>query len=359
MNVRWWIVPGLLAAIIPAGAADLSLPPAEQPRRVVTDRTWPAAPAQPEICLWSDDKLAAVSITIDDNHVEDHPWWLAQGRASGWTWTWFVIAGRVGTPGPWGTWDDWRAIHAAGHEVQSHSLFHLDPRRAPPLPIEREYADARALIEEQVPGARCLTLAYPNGYGPPNDAAVAARTYVAARGVKGFPNPPATVNYREVNSVSAGAGFEEPATHWASLASLLNPASPRTFRAWYCCHFHGLTEELKARVESMVRLLKQHEADVWVGSFRAVALYGQERDTARLTVVSADATGLRFQLEDDLPDAEFDQPLTLKVRLPDGWSGAQAWQDARPVPVTVVARDGVSYALVAATPDRGLVEVKP
>ncbi len=359
MRFHWLCLVALPLLCPAARAQEISLPPVTAPRCAVTDRTWPTAPHLPQVCLWKDDKLAAFSLTIDDNHAEDHAYWLELGATYDWSWTWFVIAGRVGQPGPWGTWEGWRAIHAAGHDVQSHSVFHLDPRQAAPLSIEREYVEARAMIEEQVPGARALTLAYPNGFVPPNDAGLAARTYLAVRGVKGFLNAPATVNYREVNSVSAASGFLEPETHWASLAGMLNSTDSKKYRAWYCCHFHGLNAALKTHVAAMLALLKQHEADVWIGAFRAVAQYGQERDTAQLAVVSSDATAVSFELRDAVSDAEFDQPLTIKIRLPEGWTSAQARQAGQPVSVAVVEHDHAYFALVSATPDRGLVEVVP
>ena len=44
------------------------------PRFDPPEITWPAAPGEAEICLWKDDKYAAVSLTIDDNCRPDHDW---------------------------------------------------------------------------------------------------------------------------------------------------------------------------------------------------------------------------------------------------------------------------------------------
>lgn len=336
-----------------------SLSASAEPRRPITDRTWPTDPAQPQVCLWRDDKLAACTITIDDNHPEDHAFWLAQGDATGWRWTWFVIAGKVGTATNWGTWDDFRQLHAAGHDIQSHSVQHLGYGKAAPLTIEQEYADSRAIIEREIPGSRCLTLAYPNGYQPPNDSAVAARFYLACRGVKGVPNPADQTDYRNVNSVSGAAGFLEPAKHWASFEGMLDPAHRGKFRAWYSAHFHGLTDELKAHIAAVLARLKEHEDDTWVGLFREVAQYAQERDTATVTVEVSEPNRLRFVLTDRMDDTSFDQPLTVKVRLPAGWTGAVAQQNGQPAKLTMVRHEDAAFALVHAVPDRGPVELSP
>ena len=58
-------------------------------------------------------------------------------------------------------------------------------------------------------------------------------------------------------------------------------------------------------------------------------------------------------MKDDL----FDFPLTVKVRLPDGWKSAKATQGGKKAAVRFVSHDGAPYALVEAVPDRGTVRI--
>lgn len=60
-----------------------------------------------------------------------------------------------------------------------------------------------------------------------------------------------------------------------------------------------------------------------------------------------------YFMKDDI----FDYPLTVKVRLPDGWKSAKATQGGKSVPVRFVSHDGAPYALVEAVPDKGMVAV--
>jgi hypothetical protein len=60
-----------------------------------------------------------------------------------------------------------------------------------------------------------------------------------------------------------------------------------------------------------------------------------------------------------MKDDIFDYPLTVKVRLPDGWKSAKATQGGKPVPVRFVTHEGAPFALVDAVPDRGAVRVAP
>lgn len=337
------------------GQDVLSLPPTENARHIVTDRTWPAAYGDADLCLWKNDALSPFTLTIDDNHAADHAFWIALGEQYGWRWTWFVIAGQVEQRANGGTWADWQRLADLGHEIASHSVNHFYPGTETPLTVKEEYVQAQEMLTNNLNGVRADTLAYPNGYAPPNDDALAALNYIACRGVKGILNESGKVNYRNVNSVSGAQGFLEPENHWASFAGMLNPGHRTKFRAWYCAHFHGLTPELKTHLAAILDVLKAHEADVWVAPFREVAQYAQERDTAVLTVNGRDALEIRFSLTDGMPDASFDYPLTVKVRLDASWQEAKASQNGTPTPVEVIRHEGNRYALVQVVPDRGQV----
>ncbi len=140
------------------------------------------------------------------------------------------------------------------------------------------------------------------------------------------------------------------------LETILTPAKsgPRiTYRGWYVTHFHRVNDADKPRLAKAFAFLKEKRADIWVGTFREVAQYGQERDTARLTVESSTPAALRLNLTDDMNDEAFDFPLALKVRLRDDWQDVQATQANLPVELQTLTHEGVRYALIQAVPDRG------
>ena len=92
----------------------------EKPRFDIPEIIWPAAPGEAEICLWKDDKYAAISITIDDNCRPDHDWWLEQAEKHGFKLTWFVITERVDGPNRfYGTWADWQRLADAWRTVRA------------------------------------------------------------------------------------------------------------------------------------------------------------------------------------------------------------------------------------------------
>jgi peptidoglycan/xylan/chitin deacetylase (PgdA/CDA1 family) len=326
--------------------------------------TWPAQPGQAEICLWQDDKYAACSITIDDNCAPDHEWWLEQTAKHGFKVTWFVVTGGVGgkNAGFNGTWEGFRKLREAGHEVQSHTISHgKSDHTRDEAEVQREYAVSKQAVEEGIPGHRCIALAYPYGNGR---GEVAAGYYIAVRGVHGAPSKANSINY-----LNTGKGSLDPdqlnAILGRPVVKLKWLSDPGYNRGWiqplYHLVLHGKTAEEKqasraAAAADLVRLAAEKER-IWIDTFVAVAKYGQERDSATLTTVKSETQAIELSLKDRMRDDLFDQPLSVKVRLPDAWTTVQARQGGKPIAATLVRHEDKPYALVAAVPDRGPITI--
>jgi Polysaccharide deacetylase len=338
----------------------VNLPPTQKARIKITDRVWPEKYGQADVCLWKDDKLAAFSITIDDNTAPDHEYWMKLGDKYGYKFTWFIIVNRLKRGGYHGTWAGFQKLVDKGHEVQSHSVSHRDKKIN--MPLDKDYGDAIAPINTNLKNNRCLTLAYPGG-ALPNDPNVAKKYYIGCRWVVGVQNKTATTNYISINSIGNFANFFKPEKHWASFAGMLNPKNRGKFRNWYCTHFHSVSngyaqkKKIKENLETVLGELKKNEKDVWIGKFTEVVQYGQERDTAKLKNLKVAPDRISFSLTDDMKDDVFDYPLTVKVRLDKGWSKTNAAQNGKPVNAQIVEHNGAKFALVQAVPDCGKIVI--
>lgn len=339
----------------------LTLGKADKSRFAVKDISWPAKPGDAEVCLWKDDKVAALSITIDDNCAPDHAWWLEQCRKHNFKVTFFVVAASVEKNPKWGgRWSDWRDLFASGCvSLQSHSINHQghDDKR-PVEEVRLEYAGSRAMIDANVPGARCLCLAYPNGNG---NQELASKYFIACRGVYGVPNAPNRIDYMSVNKGQLSEPCFEVITTGKASGGEKWLNNPGFYRGWCAtlCHAvqSGTTPEKRAAsaagVAATLDKLATYSDRIWEDFFVDVAKYGQERDSATLKTVSSSPDRIELSLTDLMLDSIFDYPLTVKVRLPDAWTSVSATQSGKPVVAKFVKHGNASYALVAAVPDRG------
>lgn len=334
------------------------------PRFVLTDRVWPEKAGEAAVCLWLDDKFAAYSVSIDDNCAGDVPWWLEQAQAHGVPLTWFVITSTIDDPKAYkpqsGTWESWRKVVAAGHAVESHSVLHWHGFQDDGTPLAGwqgyawECSESKARIAAGT-GREARFFAYPGGKPAPkhNDPVEASRHYLACRGGTGI-NQPNRIDYHMVMGMSSAA-WNDPKAPWADPTRILDrDPKAKYFRGWACpfLHFVGKPEGKEAALK-VLAFAKEHADELWVGLFGDVARYGMERDTATLSVVENGPERIAFDLGDAMDDRLYDHPLTVKVRLPEGWGGAKAVQGETERAVRVVEKDGARFALVAAVPDRG------
>jgi len=358
--------------------------PPVKPRFEIKERDWPAQYGEASVCLWKDDALAVLSFTIDDNCFSDTPWWLEMGKKYDLRFTWFVITRRITkgeNPGTSGTWEGWRKIKAAGHDVQSHTALHGHIEDPEWKGIEAEYANSKKDIEDNMPGHKCLVLGYfGGGNSYLNDPAIAAKYYIGARS-SGLLNKANQINYMLIHTTGGISDFPIGDGQHASqdLKSLIEKGKGPMgdyYRGWMSVNSHFVGAdfksisdpakreifakkfgELSAAVEKRLAAVQKmvQEGQLWVGLVREVCLYGQERDSAQLKVTEKAAGKIVFTLTDGKDDPRFDFPLTVKVRLDPSWKTVKATQNAKPIDAKLVARDGAVYALVQAVPDRGEV----
>jgi hypothetical protein len=307
--------------------------------------------------MWKDDKIAPLSFTVDDNWASEVPWWLEQSAKYGnFPITWFIITNKVGGHSDGGTWQLWGDVVARGHDVQSHTMTHLQADDPASLSIDTEYSGSIKAIEENIPGHRVRMLAYPGGKNSNlNSESVAATYYAGARSTTGTLVPAATIPYMAVRAVTEGS-FNNPAAHWADPKRVLDPAD-KMYRTWCVMIYHGAGDKNVDR--PFFPWVAENKDKLWLSRFSDASLYGQEREAATLKVTDKGSSKIEFELTDTLDDAIYDQPLTIKVRLPDGWKSVAATQAGKAVESRFVTNDGHPFALVDAIPDKGRVSLVP
>ncbi|HLG14439.1 MAG TPA: polysaccharide deacetylase family protein [Blastocatellia bacterium] len=145
-------------------------------------------------------KRRAAVITFDDGYRDNFTEAVPALKAAGMTATFFVATGFIGTPRefphdlrgesgeesgcvgarrPKLTWDDLRAMQAAGFEIGSHTVNHINLGRADAETIEREVRESLAALDREL-GDRPRPFSFP--WGKPEDISERARDAVKSAG---------------------------------------------------------------------------------------------------------------------------------------------------------------------------------
>ena len=181
------------------------------------------------------------------------------------------------------------------------------------------------------------------------------------------------IDYMEIHSTTGAVESlvsDQPNPAWMADQKIKNLFDPdpnnKCYRGWanIFIHFVNAGKDFDKSLFGtayckLLAFYNEHREDLWTGFFDDVALYGEERDTAMLVTNQTSSAKIVFTLTSQMDPSVFNYPLTVKIRIYDGWKGAVATQNGKSLPVQVIEHDKQFFALVKAAPDQGQVILTP
>lgn len=307
--------------------------------------TWPTAYGEAHVTLWKDGKTGVVTMTVDDNIMAEFPFWNELLADFGLPTTFIAPTSSYGESSPM-----WQYENALGQSVQSHTHGHFSDAGYNAMSTAEIWMDFyRGFREiEDFGGAPSRIIGYSYGW---NNSVYSSKIYIAGRGTAGVINDAATVNYNQTSSFS-GLGSDY-------MTRFLALTEGTSRGGWCSVHWHSVSKstDLVREIYASLRDLSE-ERKIWTAKFADAAMYGQERDTSTLTVTESTDNTFSFLLSDRMNDNYYDLPLTVAIRADSRWQAAAATQNGTECEVEIVKKDGATYLLVQAVPDRGAVTVR-
>ena len=346
------------------GQNTFNLNPTSSPRFTISDKVWPANIGEADVCLWNDDKLAAFTLTIDDNNEQNIPFWKTMITKYDFHFSWFVIT-EAATQHNVKDWSLYNDLANLGSQIDAHDdrNWYNNPADGETNPSDTDYLArlqaTKAKINTEVTSGNNnnLTYAYPYGEGNETEA---RKVFIGIRGTNGVLNQANKVNYLDVNSVSSPHIYNNEANRDKYILPLLNKTNKlygtNYYRGWASTHFHGLGATGETLADEFLEYLA-NKSDLWVAGFTEVTQYSQSYATHNLTVDNVAATQIKFTLTDDMLDTAFNFPLSVKIKINDSWASVSATQNGNSTEAKIISNNGKKYALVKAVPDLGQVTI--
>ncbi len=362
-----------------------------QARFALAGKNWPQKPGDASVCLWEDDKVAAMSFLLWGGlppslaAAEE----LMQMKYPDAKFSSSLIPGYIEHPSlhpgigvnqeeP-GAWVPQRAAFSDGITFLSQSMtWDVDPVYEDGWPgPEWECAESIHLIDTNIPGHHTKVFLPPGAYmGAFNVGRtwrpVVTQYFCASMGKLGDGiNTANQIDYFNIAGVDCQSMTrltvdptvdKDPHPTGKSFSNVLNSdtANPfyKLYRGWIIPNCHILSANISSDPSSILMgkaldFLQRHDRDIWCGTVEDVALYGEERDTAILETNEASDAKITLTLTCKLAPANFDYPLTVKVRLPASWKAITATQNGKPLPTQVGLPEGNAFALVKIVPNQG------
>jgi hypothetical protein len=298
-----------------------------------------------EIAAWQGFRTAAISYTFDDGCSNQFAIAVPMFDARGLKLTLFTVTGE--SNGLFPGWAKLQDAASRGHEIASHTVNHTTLQSLPDAQMIPELRDSQAAINANIPGQKCLTLAYPNCVGP-NSTALLAQYYIAARTCDGS-LVPRIPSFMSIPSIA----------HTSAQDFTNNMNSALASKAWCVFLTHGIDNDRgyspipSSALQTSVNYVAANQDKFWVDTFGNVCRYVRERLLTSVTVLSNQVDSLAIQVTNNLDNSIFNYPITLRRPLPASWPSAAVWQNNTNLSARIVTVSSTNYVVFDVVPNAG------
>ncbi len=327
------------------------------------------------VAPWFNFKKAAFSVTLDDGTLDQYTVAWPEMEKAGIKGTFFLAPDLI-DKGEWddnGTlremmdWSQAKEIALSGHEIGSHSYNHID------MSLEGvdylvELRDSRNYIENRIPGIKVETFCWPHWRETSKAMELSKKYYISARSGNGI------ISY--YLDRKGGIPGSTPENMYAVNAlGILNTQTEEEWKkifdtaylnnSWFVASYHGVkTNSINQnsigwnaldKQQFIETLLYPKESGYWIDTFGNVSKYIYERDAAILHLKN-DSFSIKINLNDNLEDKTYNQPLTISLIKPENWPYITVIDDSG-LEIPYDIEDGMIYMNII--PDGKQIEVKP
>jgi peptidoglycan/xylan/chitin deacetylase (PgdA/CDA1 family) len=258
------------------------------------------------------------------------------------------------------TWEEISALAKRGHEFASHTVTH--PRLAvlDDANLIYELEKSRQEILDHLGFKHTFSVECP--YGTENQRAVAfaLERYQLARN---FMPDPFVEDLDRASQRDPGVSRKEyvrwqrgplTATPMNLMKSWVDTTAAHD-NIWLVLVFHGVDgigwqPRTSTDLKEYLGYIQSKQDQLWVATFQDVGKYMRERKHAEVRTYQYGA-GISVVLRDDLTDASYDLPLTLKTYVPAGWPGVWVRQGSRSQSMEVIGDKIRGYVYYQAVPN--------
>lgn len=319
------------------------------------------------VCEWKDDKVAATSITIDDNNEQDLPFWQKMASQFNVKFTWFLITEAADSLNVT-CWDCFQKLANEGHSIQAHDDRNWYANEAEqqlnPTPDEyfKRLQKTKTTINAHITHNQCETYAYPWGQG---NSEVAKKCYIACRGVMGLLNKRDSIHYFNVNSISSPHIIKDTTAMkkyvLPVIDSLHNLYGKSYYKGWLSVHFHSVAnKEEQAKTIQFLRFLNGLKNKIWIATFPQVVKYAKEYDSHQVHIEKVSNQEVIFSITHSLDKTVYNEPLTIKATIPSSWKKIKLLHNQNEINYTIAQSNSKKYRYIVFTipPNQGSVTIK-
>jgi len=301
-----------------------------------------------EVGNWLGFRTAAITYTFDDGCSNQAAIAIPMFNEYGFKMTLYPVIN-------WGP--NWTALQnaaAVGHEVGSHTMSHPDLSGMTVAAQTPELVNSQSTTNSHIPGQQCVTIAYP--YCNASDQTLTATYYIAGRTCSGQIVPATPSNFYQISSIILGnSGINTTAGITAK------DDAAAASGGWCVFLIHGIDSDggysplPSATLRASLQYLDARRSTFWISTFGNVVRYIRERNDVSVAELSNSSNSITLQVTDNLNNAIYNYPVTIRRPLPAGWPSAHVSQNGQAVNASIVVANATMYVMFDVVPDGGNV----
>ncbi len=301
---------------------------------------------------WADDKKSAFTFSFDDSFESQYTYAVPILDKYGMKATFFVIAGAVtnGPPEDWryGYWWQFRDMAAEGHEIAAHTMTHPDLTKLPvgniytPNTLTYELYQSQQIIEQKIPGYKCVSLAYPYCTYDSTVENVASNYFISARTCGAYAEPSNIngLNWYDVVSITPVYSLPRNSVDDDQLAFDTYTYNVQTQSInsgdWAVFFTHEVVPDSVIAaggdttmyyptstywLDELCQWVKQKSDSglVWEATYGNVARYIKERQDFTYNIISSSTNQIEISTTCGLDTSIYNYPLTVDITVPQAW----------------------------------------
>jgi peptidoglycan/xylan/chitin deacetylase (PgdA/CDA1 family) len=309
-----------------------------------------------EIARWQGNASGAVTLSFDDGYLETYESAIPILEEKEVKATFNVITGRVGGNYgrlPLADWEHWEDVAERGHEIASHMATHAHVDEISVKILVEELESSKIKIIENT-GMDAASFVYPGGAYDRSSRDTVANHFLSARtSDEGFNNF-ASLDLHLLKSNNAAEYNLPLMKSWSDEAMVSG--------TWLIENYHLVAEENPTGYSFFISIqdFERHldclkSKNLWIAPQVNVAKYIVERESSNVSFPFSSLRGGWIVLNhyNDLDPNTFDEPLTLIVRLPQGWNSLYVVQGGEAIEPRI--SEGVLY--LDAVPNSGKIVI--
>ena len=266
------------------------------------------------------------------------------------------------------SWPYLKTLDSEGYEIASHTVTHEHLAIMDSANMHYELEASKQDILAHLGARDTFSCEVPFGIDDPRVMHMALPMYPALRN-----QMPDTFLY-EINrgDPRSPAASDKPYVQWqrgplsyTPLALMKSWVDTTVHQGnlWLVLVFHGIDsvgwEPLPhSRLDTYFQYIHQHEDSLWIAPFGDVARYMRERMAATPEVQASDSV-IQVSVTLPLNQAVYDQPLSLKTYIPDGWKHVDAVQGSRSQTLQPGHDQQGSFVIYDWVPGGGALALRP